>query len=310
MASWEVCTPETMRKTSAIAYFYGKNIQDKLDVPVGLIVSAWGGTPAEVWLPSARITQNQELDKASKVRDDFKWWPKKPAQCYHAMIEPLMPYGIAGAIWYQGESNADLGQTSTYDLLMRTLIQSWREGFRKEIPFYFIQIAPYTYGENSRAHLLREQQTETANFSNTGMAVIWDLVDDVKNIHPKNKQDVALRLSNRALAENYKIENLIYQSPQYSSMQVEKNKIRILFDHVPTELKCTEKRITCFTIAGEDQKFVPAEARIDGKSVIVSAKGVKKPIAVRFLFDNSSIGNLFSNEGLPVCPFRTDNFSE
>lgn len=310
LASWEVCTPETMRKTSAIAYFYGKNLRDSLNVPIGLIVSAWGGTPAEVWLPSERVTGNAELDKASKVRADFKWWPKQPGQCYHAMIHPLMPYGIAGAIWYQGESNSAVGQTVTYDLLMRSLIQSWREGFRKDFPFYFVQIAPYAYGENDKAYLIREQQTQTAAYANTGMVVIWDLVDDVKNIHPKNKQAVGKRLANWALAKNYGRTDLIYRSPQYQSMQIEKSKIRIFFDSVSTGLTSPDKKIVGFTIAGTDGQFVPADVKIDGKSVLVSAKGVKKPAAVRFLFDNTSIGNLFTTEGLPIAPFRTDSFKE
>lgn len=309
-ATWEVCTPESMRKTSAIAYFFGKNIQENIDVPIGLIVSAWGGTPAEVWVPSDHITQDPLLDKASKVRDEFDWWPKIPGRCYNSMINPLLPYGIAGAIWYQGESNSAIGQTPTYDLLMRTLIKSWREGFKKEIPFYFVQIAPYQYGEHEKAYLVREQQTKTADYSNTGMVVIWDLVDDVKNIHPMNKQDVGRRLANWALAKNYNRGNIIYQSPAYQSMTIEKNKIRITFNYLPSGLKCSEKKITGFTIAGEDQKFIPANAKIEGQTVVVSAPGIKKPVAVRFLFDNASIGNLFSSEGMPVGPFRTDTFTE
>lgn len=310
LGTWEVCTPETMRKTSAIAYFFGKNLQQDIDVPVGLIVSAWGGTQAEVWVPSNYVTQNPLLDKTSKVRPEFDWWPKTPGSCYNSMIDPLTPYGIAGAIWYQGESNAAAEQTPAYDLLMRTLIKSWREGFKKEIPFYFVQIAPHQYGGQEKAYLVREQQAKTANYPNTGMVVIWDLVDNVKNIHPMNKQDVGRRLANWALAKNYDMENIIYQSPAYRTMDIEKNKIRISFDPIPSGLKCTEKKITGFTIAGEDQKFVPANVKIDGQTVIVSAPGIKKPIAVRFLFDNTSIGNLFTNEGMPVSPFRTDEFAE
>ncbi|MDD4516375.1 sialate O-acetylesterase [Massilibacteroides sp.] len=310
LASWEVCTPETMRKTSAIAYFFGRSLQKDLDVPIGLIVSAWGGTPAEVWVPYNNVMKNPELEKASQVRAEFDWWPKIPGRCYNSMIHPLMPYGVAGAIWYQGESNAAVGQTSTYDLLMRTLIKSWREGFKKEIPFYFVQIAPYQYGEQDKAYLVREQQEKTASYPNTGMVVLWDLVDDVKNIHPKNKQDVGQRLANWALAKNYNKENISYQSPAYQSMKIEKNKIRILFDHVSSGLKCSDKKITGFMIAGEDKQFVPAKVKIDGKTVIVSAPQVKKPVAVRFLFDNTSIGNLYTNEGLPVSPFRTDEFAE
>jgi sialate O-acetylesterase len=310
LASWEVCTPETMRKTSAIAYFFGKDLQEDLDVPIGLIVSAWGGTPAEVWVPAEKVLQDPLLNQASQVRAEYDWWPKIPGRCYNSMIHPLVPYGIAGAIWYQGESNAAVGQTASYDLLMRTLIRSWREAFQKDIPFYFVQIAPYAYGEGEHAYLIREQQAKTAQFDHTGMVVLWDLVDDVKNIHPKNKQDVGRRLANWALAKNYNRADLVYQSPAYQTMQIEKNKIRILFDFVPNGLKSADKQITGFAIAGEDQQFVPAKVKIDGKTVVVSAPGVKKPVAVRYLFDNTSIGNLFSTEGLPVGPFRTDQFAE
>ncbi len=309
-ASWEVCTPETMRKTSAIAYFFGKELQENLDVPIGLIVSAWGGTPAEVWIPFDNVVKNPLLNEASNVRKDYDWWPKIPGKCFNSMINPLLPYGIAGAIWYQGESNTAIGQTATYDLLMRTLIDSWRKGFQKEIPFYFVQIAPYKYDEQEKAYLLREQQAKTAAYPNTGMVVIWDLVDDVKNIHPKNKQGVGKRLANWALAKNYGKEDIVCQSPEYQSMKIEKNKIRININHIPNGLKCTEKKIIGFTIAGEDKKFVPANAKIEGQTVVVSSQVVKKPVAVRFLFDNTSIGNLFSSEGMPVAPFRTDEFEE
>ena len=311
IAAWAVCSPEIMRKTSAAAYFFGRRLHRELHVPVGLIVSAWGGTPAEVWVPEEKIEQMPALSEASKIREDYPWWPKNPGACYNAMIHPLMPYSIAGAIWYQGESNANARQAPTYDLLMRTLITEWRAGFRNEFPFYYVQIAPFEYGDpQDKAYLVREQQTKTLELPRTGMAVIWDLTDDVKNIHPLNKQDVGKRLADRALSEVYGIPDIVYQSPMYQSMEVKGNTIRIFFSHVSTGLKCSGKKITQFTIAGEDRRFVPAEVKIDGKSVIVSAKEIKKPVAVRFLFDNASVGNLFSNEGLPVAPFRTDHFSE
>ncbi len=311
IASWTVCSPETMRKTSALAYFFGRELHKKLNIPIGLIVSAWGGTPAEVWVPEEKVEESPALSAAAKVREDYPWWPKAPGLCYNAMIHPLMPYSIAGAIWYQGESNTHVQQTSTYDQLMRTLITSWRNGFQKEIPFYYVQIAPFMYGgPQEKAYLIREQQTKTMGLPHTGMVVIWDLVENVKNIHPLNKQDVGKRLANWALAETYHVPDIVYQSPMYKSMEIKGDKVRITFDHAPTGLKCNEKKITQFVIAGEDRHFVPADVKIDGKTVVVSAKGVKKPVAVRFLFDNASIGNLFSSEGMPVCPFRTDNFSE
>lgn len=310
IAAWEICSPETMRKTSALAYFFGRALHLELNVPIGLIVSAWGGTPAEEWLPREEIEKVPALDQALKARRHSSWWYKDPGECYNSMIHPLLPYTIAGAIWYQGEAHVYTGQTQTYDRLMRTLINNWRSGFRKDIPFYYVQLAPYLYtNPQERGYLVREQQVKTMSMPHTGMVVTWDLMeDDLDNPHPLNKQDVGKRLANWALAETYHIPDIIYQSPIYKSMEIRGDKIRITFDHVPTGLKCSGEKITNFMIAGEDHKFVAADAKIDGKCIVVSARGVKKPIAVRFLFDNASMGNLFSNEGMPVGPFRTDNF--
>jgi sialate O-acetylesterase len=140
------------------------------------------------------------------------------------------------------------------------------------------------------------------------MVVVSDLVDDVKNIHPRNKQDVGKRLASWALAENYNVKGLIYKNPLYKSMNIEKNKVRIAFDNVITGLKSTGDEISCFEIAGSDKVFKPARVKIDGNTVLVSSKEVKTPVAVRFSFSNDGIGNLFSKEGLPVAPFRTDDW--
>ncbi len=305
-ATWTVCSPETMRSTSATGYFFARELQEKLNVPVGIIVSAWGGTPAEVWIEKSRIENNPELTK-NKYIDNKPWWPGSPGRLYNSMIYPFVPYGIAGAIWYQGESNC-----STYPVyaeLMKTLVENWREDFKKDFPFYFVQIAPYTYGETEPSYYLREQQDIAARtIPNTGMVVISDLVDNVKDIHPKDKLSVGKRLANYALAQTYKQDVGAYKSPVYQSMQIEKGKVQVTFSNVLTSLKCTGKSPEEFLIAGEDQKFVPAKAKIEGNSVILSSKEVKNPVAVRFCFDNSSMPDVFSNEGLPLAPFRTDKW--
>ena len=306
IANWSVCSPETMRATSAVGYFFARELQQKLNVPVGIIVSAWGGTPAEVWIEKSKIEDNPVLNK-SKYTDHFDGWPGTAGTTYNSMIAPIVPYGIAGAIWYQGESNC--GNYPIYSLLMKTLIESWRTDFKKDFPFYFVQIAPFTYGANSKAAYLREQQELTSKtIPNTGMVVISDLVDNIKDIHPKNKLDVGKRLAAYALTETYKQNMGEYKSPSYESMKIEKDKVRISFNHAAEGLRCTGKIPAKFMISGVDHKFVPGTAKIEGNTILVSSKQVKTPVAVRFCFDDSTMPDIFSNYGLPVTPFRTDKW--
>jgi len=308
-ASWTECSPVTMRTTSALAYFFGRELHKKLDVPVGLVVSAWGGTPAEVWLRKELVEKDPELKEASGKIKEYPWWPDHPGVAYNGMISPVIPYGLAGVIWYQGESNASTSQT--YYKLFKKLIESWREDFGRQLPFYYVQIAPFAYGgPEQKAFLVREQQAMAMDIPNTGMVVISDLVDDVKNIHPLNKQDVGKRLANWAFAEVYGLPVKAYKSPFYKSMMIEKNKIRITFHNAGNGLFCPDKEITHFRIAGKDRQFVDAKAKIDGNTIVVYNKSIKEPVAVRFAFDNVSIPNLFSTEHLPVSLFRTDNWEE
>jgi sialate O-acetylesterase len=305
-AVWKVCTPEEMIHFSAIGYFFGKRIQNDLNVPVGLINSNWGGTPAEVWTPKEVVENDQILKDASLKLRPSAGWPITPGVNFHAMIAPLTKYRISGAIWYQGESNTQ--NYATYSRLMTKMIGSWREAWGYVFPFYFVQIAPFAYGNYNVGALLREQQTASLSISKTGMIVIHDLVDDVTNIHPVKKIEVANRLANLALASNYGVKGLIYRNPLYRGMIIEKNRIRLLFDNVENGLVSTVKDLNEFYIAGSDQKFLFASARIEGNTVIVWNKAVKEPVAVRFGFSNTSIPNLFSKEGMPVNLFRTDSW--
>ena len=305
-ASWAVCSPESMRASSAVGYFFARELQQKLNVPVGIIVSAWGGTPAEVWIEKSLVENNPVLNK-SKYNEHFDGWPGEAGTTYNSMIATIVPYGIAGAIWYQGESNC--GNYPIYSLLMKTLIENWRADFKKDFPFYFVQIAPFAYGEKGTSEYLREQQElASRTIPKTGMAVISDLVDDIKDIHPKNKHDVGKRLAAYALAETYKQNMGEYKSPFYESMNIEKDKVRIRFSHATEGLRCTGKSPVKFMIAGEDQKFVPGTAKIEGNEVIVSSKLVKAPVAVRFCFDDTTMPDIFSANGLPLAPFRTDQW--
>ena len=306
-ANWTECTPETMRSTSAVGYFFAREVRKKLNVPVGIIFSAWGGTPVETWIKESLVENNAEYDNNKyQGRPDHNW-PSKPGATYNGMISPIIPFGIAGVLWYQGESNC--GTYPVYASLKKTLIENWRNDFKKDFPFYFVQIAPYDYGKTINSAYLREQQELTMKLvQNTGMIVISDLVTDIKEIHPRNKLDVGIRLAAYALSDTYHKNIGAYKSPMYNSITIEKNKIRVSFNNILTGLKSSEKNSTKFLIAGEDQKFVQATAKIEGNTVTVSSKLVKKPVAVRYCFDNTSLPDVFSNEGLPMAPFRTDTW--
>lgn len=198
---WVVCSPATMRYFSAVAYFFGKEMQQHLKVPVGLINSSWGGTPAEIWTDPTLIAQNQTLATAAALLPDVPWGPKEPGRAYNTMIRPLIPFQIAGALWYQGEANTV--NAGTYDQLLATMVQNWRTAWGYEFPFYYVQIAPYNYGKPMEGVLVREAQRKAmAMIPNSGMVVVSD-IGNINDIHPRNKIDVGKRLANWALSQTY-----------------------------------------------------------------------------------------------------------
>jgi len=306
-AGWTICNPEDMKRFSAAAYFFGKTIRQNLNVPVGLINASWGGTPAEVWTPTESINNNPALKQAAARLSPSNWWPVTSAATYNGMINPILKYAIAGAIWYQGEANVKTA--STYQELLSTMISSWRNAWQKEFPFYFVQIAPYAgYGDSSSSAFLREAQTKALSTPKTGMIVITDLVDNINDIHPKMKKEVGIRLANYALSETYGRQGIVYKSPFYKNMKIEKDRIRIYFDNADKGLMSKGNTLTEFFIASDDENFVPANAKIENNTVVVWNENIKKPVAVRFAFRNAAMPNLFSKEGLPVNPFRTDDW--
>ncbi len=306
-AKWVVCSPDEMKQFSTAGYFFGKKLNEILNVPVGLIGASWGGTPAEVWTPNEVVDNDSTLLNAAKELHPSDGWPTNPGATYNAMIHPLVNYNITGTIWYQGESN--VGTNKTYQSLFTQMIGAWRKAWQKEFPFYFVQIAPYAgYGNNDGAALLREAQTKSTTYPKTGMIVTTDLVDNVNDIHPKFKREVGERLANYALADTYGQQNIFYKSPVYKNMVIENNKIIISFENAPNGLMSKDSLPSKFYIAGLGKIFVKANAKIVGNTVVVSAKEVKKPVAVRFGFTDSDMPNLFSKEGLPVNTFRTDDW--
>jgi sialate O-acetylesterase len=305
---WKVCDPEAMKRFSAVGYFFGRKLHQELGVPIGLINASWGGTPAEVWTPAERVEDDPVLrEAAGRIPDFMPLWPVVPAVGYNAMIHPIRRFPIAGVIWYQGESNVETA--STYAALFRTLIGAWRGAWGSDFPFYYVQIAPFSgYGKKDAGALLREAQTRCLDVPGTGMVVVSDLVDDVANIHPRDKAGVGLRLAGWALSETYGRKGIAYKSPQYLKMNIEKDRIRITFNGAEGGLESRGGEPSEFMIAGDDRRFRPARARIEGSTVVVWSPAVSHPAAVRFGFGNASIPNLFSREGLPVNLFRTDDW--
>jgi len=311
-ANWESCNEKTSENFSAVAYHFGKRLQQELDCPIGLIQSAWGGTPVESWTPRADLENDKTLapllkhwdERASDAQN-----PHRPANLFNGMISPILPFKIRGAIWYQGESN--VGRGYQYSKLFPILINSWRQKFNdNNMPFIFVGLAPFRYQRSEPFDLpeVWDAQFKALEMKSVGMAVTTD-IGNVKDIHPRNKTMVGKRLSLWALANVYGKKDLVLSGPIYNSHKVEGNKIRILFSNVGGGLVSRDgKPISDFTISGSDEKFFPAKAVIEGDALVVSADEVVDPVAVRFAWTDTATPNFFNKEGLPAAPFRTDQF--
>jgi len=334
---WKLCTAKTIDTFSAVAYFFAREINKATGFPVGIINSTWGGTPAESWTKKDVLQSDAELNeilvryqKAVNVFPDenekykatlAKWREdtsktrgaapaapmgpthnKSPYKLYNGMIVPIEPYTIKGVIWYQGESNAD--RAFQYRKLFPAMINNWRNDWNNsKLPFYFVQISPHRSqnAEIRDAQLYVYQQT-----ANTGMAVTTDNGDSL-DIHPRNKELVGKRLSLWALRNEYGKKDIIVSGPLYKTMKVEGDKIRISFDF-DKGLIAKDGDLKEFTIAGDNQQFVPANAKIEGNTVVVWSDAIKNPKAVRFAWKNVPHPNLYNGAGLPASPFRTDDW--
>ncbi|NER17826.1 sialate O-acetylesterase [Spongiivirga citrea] len=317
VGSWEVASPKSVEGFSAVGYLFGKKIFDQIKVPVGIIEAAWGGTRIEPWMPKEVVSQFSHVKMIDTLPEDFNK-QKLPSFLYNAMIHPLTNYKIKGILWYQGETNRT--NPKPYELMMKKLISSWREQWKiPELPFYFVQIAPYDYTlrktPDINAALIREAQLNVAkSVDYTGMVVTSD-VGDCLDIHPARKKEIADRLAYWALAKQYDVQGIQYVNPLYKSMKVEANSIRIFFDKSTADkssgLSSFGEEIVGFTIAGKNKRFYPAKVTINkDRTLTVYSAEVKKPVAVRYLFSSCFEGNLFNIAGLPVSPFRTDSWEE
>jgi sialate O-acetylesterase len=307
---WLECTTESAANFSAVAYQFGKMLSDSLKVPVGLIVSSWGGSRVEQWMSKENLQSFPEV-KIPEGIDTIKVLDRVPTVLFNAMLVPLVNYGIRGFLWYQGESNRD--KPILYANLVPAMVKEWRKVWgKKDLPFYYVQIAPHAYAKDPNKYygvLIREAQLKSENkIPNSGMVVILDVGSELK-IHPPDKTTVSKRLSDIALAKTYGRKGISYFSPTYHSMKIAGDKIVLNFDHAHNGLKSSGTELENFEIAGDDQVFHPAKATIlPGGKVEVWSPETPKPVAVRYGFKNWVHGDLFNSEGLPASSFRTDSW--
>ncbi|MEO7984596.1 MAG: sialate O-acetylesterase [Bacteroidota bacterium] len=310
---WVGGTDTMLKYVSAIGYFFAKEVYEKTKIPIGIISSSWGGTRIEEWTPDWAYKKSRVF-KDSATITNFKIDGMHPGQKYNGMILPLIPFAIKGVLWYQGESNCMIEDQATYPDKFELFVKTWRNLFKDdELPFYYVQIAPFFYtnrndAKKHSAGLLPEfweAQSRSLSLSNAAMAVTTDLVDNLSDIHPSYKWEVAHRLALIALVKDYKKDDLEYSGPVYQSMKKSKTTIQLTFSH-STGLKSNDgKELNWFSVAGKDGVFMPAIATIKDDQIIISNPEVKKPKQVRFAWNETAQPNLVNAAGLPAAPFRT-----
>lgn len=313
-SQWKIAAPESVANFSASGYFFGKILQQMLDVPVGLLCVSYGGSNVEAWMDADILKSFKEI-QVPGPKDSIKVVNRTPTTLYNAMMHPVIGYGIKGCIWYQGESNYD--RPDQYESLFPTFVKRIREQWGAgDFPFYFMQIAPFNYaslppynmgGKYNSAYLRDAQRKSEAKIPNSAMAVNMDNGEE-NSIHPMHKQEVGKRFALLALGKTYGMKGFGFQSPAYESMNIAGSVATIKFSNVDNGLTCFGKESMCFEIAGKDKVFYPAQTHILSKSVAVSSPMVKEPVAVRYAFKDFIVGDLFGCDGLPVSSFRTDNW--
>jgi sialate O-acetylesterase len=311
--SWVACSPATVGQFTAVGYFFARELHRRLNVPVGLVASVWGGTPIEAWLspwalagdPAFAAAQTR-WTKGSPVYLPRPSW--EPAGLFNGMINPLLPYALRGVLWYQGESNAN--RAAEYHPLFAAMITAWRAHLGQgDLPFYWVQLANYQDPHDPSGlswAYLREGQAQTLSLPATGMAVTIDL-GDPKNIHPHDKQEVGRRLALIAKARTYGITG-DFSGPVFAEAERAGSAMHVHFRYADGGLTAADKPLQSFELAGADRKFHPATALIIGDLVVVQSPAVLSPVAVRYAWSNNPEANLYNGAGLPAGPFRSDRW--
>ncbi len=310
---WNAASPETAGDFSAAAYFFARKLYQELHVPIGIIQSSIGGTPAEAWTSKGYLEKlgdfNKTVDgqeKPQNMGEKPKINSNSPTVLFNAMINPLIPYTIKGVIWYQGESN--VGRAEQYKKLFPLMIEDWRNKWGHQFPFYFVQLAPNVYkdpNQKGQAAPLRDAQRYALKLPKTGMVSTLD-IGYLITAHPPNKQEVGSRLARFALANEYG-KNVVVSGPLYQKTIASGRELIVGFDFVGSGLLASEKGLTNFEVAGADKVYVPAQAKIVGNKVVVSSPSVAAPVYVRYAWGDTSEATLFNKEGLPASTFTSEN---
>lgn len=312
-SAWEQATPESVLKYSAVAYFYGQQLQEILDVPVGLILSSWGGSSVQAWMSNEALSPHQKIDLTDK---DINVKPNIiPTAMFNSMINPLIPYTIKGAIWYQGEANVE--QATKYKELFPAMVEDWRKRWGiGNFPFYYAQIAPFIYSGNEtvsnskNSAFIRETQFKCLDLiPNSGIAITMDIGAE-NSIHPPKKKEVADRLLYNALNQTYGFKTINYAGPIFESTELKDKGLILKFKNEENGIY-SYNELEGFEIAGSDKIFHPASAKIvDRKKVFVSNDKVLNPVAVRYGWNNWVNGTLLNTNLLPASSFRTDDWTD
>ena len=321
-AEWKACTPETVKNFSAVAYYFGKKLQDSLQVPVGLICNAVGGSPAEAWIDRSTLEYQFPAILRKWMKNDFvQDWvrgraaantrksdnklqrhPYEPCYLYESAIRSLEQFPIKGAIWYQGESNAH--NKEAHEKLFRLLVESWRKNWNnEEMPFYFVQLSSlnrpsWTWFRDSQRKLMME-------IPHTGMAVCTDKGDSL-DVHPRQKKEVGERLAAWALNRTYGWKQVVPSGPLYRSVQFKGNTAYLSFDYAEGMTASDGMPLRTFEIAGDDELFYPAQATVENGQIKVWSDKVKEPKTVRYGWQPFTRANLVNAAGLPASTFRTE----
>ena len=305
--SWKICEPENVAEFSATAYYFGLMLNKVLKVPVGLINTSWGGTRIEPWISEEGI-RKFDFVKLPDKNQQGTLSPQTPTVLYNAMINPIVGYGIRGAIWYQGESNRN--EASQYLQLLPGMVENWRSLWGiGEFPFYYIQIAPFDYGPTglNSAYLREAQLKASTAIPNIGMASIMD-IGEKDCIHPANKKAGSDRLAFLALAGTYGKSGFASSGPVLKEMTISGFTVKLTFNNAANGLTSFGKELSCFEVAGANKRFYSANAFITGGSITLFCPSVPEPVAVRYAFKDFILGDLFNTEGLPASSFRTDQW--
>lgn len=310
---WQPATPSSVSKFSAVAYFFGEQLEEVLDCPVGMIHTSWGGSTIQAWMSKETLSsyQNINLDDLDIVQKTNRI----PTALFNAMIHPLIPYTIKGVLWYQGEANRS--EPENYKLLFPAMVNDWRTRWGiGDFPFYYVQIAPFLYGNNNafqtvdNSAFIREAQLHCLELiPNSGIAITMDIGDE-HCIHLPKKKEVADRLLFNALHQTYGYNAIDHASPIYQSLEIKDGGILLKFKNAEKGLYACDE-LTGFEIAGEDKVFYSAKAKVvSQKNVFVQSDKVPNPVAVRYAWSNWIVGILYDASLLPASSFRTDNWDD